>query len=211
MPDWNALAQAIIEGQKDKAVAITEEALGEGCEAKGVLDNGLVPGMSVVGEKFKANEFYIPEVLLAARAMKSAMEILRPLLASSHVEPRGRAVAGTVRGDLHDIGKNLVVMMLEGAGFAVTDLGVDCSPEKFVEAAQQSNANVVCLSALLTTTMPAMKDTIEAFKGAGLRDSVKIMIGGAPITQQFADSIGADGYAPDAASAVDKAKELLGV
>jgi 5-methyltetrahydrofolate--homocysteine methyltransferase len=211
MPDWNALAQAIIEGQRDKAVVITQEALGEGCEAKGVLDNGLVPGMSVVGEKFKANEFYIPEVLLAARAMKSAMEILRPLLASSHVEPRGRAVAGTVRGDLHDIGKNLVVMMLEGAGFAVTDLGVDCSPEKFVEAAQQSNANVVCLSALLTTTMPAMKDTIEAFKGAGLRDTVKIMIGGAPITQQFADSIGADGYAPDAASAVDKAKELLGV
>ncbi len=209
MPDWNALAQAIIEGQRDKAVALTQEALAEGCEAKGVLDNGLVPGMSVVGEKFKANEFYIPEVLLAARTMKSAMEILRPLLASSHVEPRARAVAGTVRGDLHDIGKNLVVMMLEGAGFAVTDLGVDCSPEKFVEAAQQSNANVVCLSALLTTTMPAMKDTIEAFKNAGLRDAVKIMVGGAPITQQYADSIGADGYAPDAASAVDKAKELL--
>jgi 5-methyltetrahydrofolate--homocysteine methyltransferase len=211
MPDWNALAQAIIEGQRDKATALTQKALEEGCDAKMVLDNGLVPGMSVVGEKFKANEFYIPEVLLAARAMKSAMEILRPLLASSHVEPRGRAVAGTVRGDLHDIGKNLVVMMLEGAGFQVADLGVDCSPEKFVEAAQQNNARLVCLSALLTTTMPAMKDTIEAFKGAGLRDTVKIMVGGAPITQQYADSIGADGYAPDAASAVDKAKELLGV
>ncbi|MCS6860874.1 MAG: corrinoid protein [Abditibacteriales bacterium] len=210
MPDWNALAQAIIEGQRDKAVALTQAALREGCTAKEVLDNGLVPGMSVVGEKFKANEFYIPEVLLAARAMKSAMEILRPLLAASNVEPRGRAIAGTVRGDLHDIGKNLVVMMLEGAGFQVTDLGVDCSPDKFVEAAQQHRAKLVCLSALLTTTMPAMKDTIEAFKNAGLRDAVKIMVGGAPLTQQYADSIGADGYAPDAASAVDKAKELLG-
>jgi 5-methyltetrahydrofolate--homocysteine methyltransferase len=209
MPDWNVLAQAIIEGQRDKAAALTQEALGEGCEAKGVLDNGLVPGMSVVGEKFKTNEFYIPEVLLAARAMKSAMEILRPLLASSHVEPRGRIIAGTVRGDLHDIGKNLVAMMMEGAGFQVIDLGVDCAPEKFIEAAQQSNADIVCLSALLTTTMPAMKDTIEAFKGAGLRDKVRIMIGGAPITQQFADAIGADGYAADAASAVDKVKELL--
>ncbi|MGD9519742.1 MAG: corrinoid protein [Armatimonadota bacterium] len=210
MADLNALAEAIISGNQAEAVRLTQEAINEGVAPGAILNEGLVAGMSVVGAKFKANEFYVPEVLIAARAMKSAMELLRPLLASSGVQPKGKVAIGTVRGDLHDIGKNLVAMMLEGGGYEVIDLGVDVSPEKFVEAVQTQDVKLVGLSALLTTTMPAMKDTIEALKEAGVRDKVGVLIGGAPVTQDYADEIGADAYAPDAASAVDKANELVG-
>jgi 5-methyltetrahydrofolate--homocysteine methyltransferase len=163
----------------------------------------------VVGEKFKNGEYFVPEVLVAARAMKAAMELLRPLLAASDVEPIGTVVIGTVRGDLHDIGKNLVAMMLEGAGFRVVDLGVDVPAEKFIEAAREHNAEIVGMSALLTTTMTYMPEVIKALEAEGIRNRVKVIVGGAPVTQEWADQIGADGYAPDAASAVDKCKELL--
>ena len=208
MADLQALAQAIINGKAPDAKAITESALAEGTNPGDVLNNGLVAGMNVVGEKFKNNEFYVPEVLIAARAMKAAMELLRPQLAKSGVAPAGRVAIGTVRGDLHDIGKNLVAMMLEGAGFEINDLNVDVKPEQFVDAVR-NGADIIAMSALLTTTMPAMKDTIEALKSEGVRDRARVMIGGAPVTQNYCDEIGADGYAPDAASAVDKAKELL--
>ena len=210
MADLEGLAQAIINGKAPDAKDFTEKALAEGVPAGDILNNGLVAGMNVVGTKFKNNEFYVPEVLIAARAMKAAMALLRPQLASSGVEPKGRVAIGTVRGDLHDIGKNLVAMMLEGAGFEINDLGVDVKPEQFVEAVR-NGAGVVALSALLTTTMPAMKDTIEALKVENVRGQAKVMIGGAPVTQNYSDEIGADGYSPDAASAVDKAKELLNV
>ncbi|MCD6508204.1 corrinoid protein [Candidatus Poribacteria bacterium] len=211
MADLNALAEAIINGRKEEAEQITKQALDEGLSPAEVLNKGLIKGMSVVGEKFKNNEFYVPEVLIAARAMKSAIEILRPLLSESGVEPVGKVAIGTVKGDLHDIGKNLVAMMLEGGGFQVIDLGIDVGPEKFIQAVSDQEVQIVAMSALLTTTMPSMKVTIDALKEAGLRDKVKILIGGAPVTQAYADEIGADGYARDAASAVDKAKELLGV
>lgn len=209
MADLEGLAQAIIAGKKDQAEALTKAAIDEGVAPGQILNGGLVAGMSVVGQKFKANEFYVPEVLIAARAMKSAMEHLRPLLASSGTQPVARVAIGTVKGDLHDIGKNLVGMMLEGAGFEIMDLGVDVKPEKFVEVLQGNNTNILALSALLTTTMTAMKETIDALKSAGVRNNVKILIGGAPVTQNFADEIGADGYAPDAASAVDAARALV--
>lgn len=210
MADLQALAQAIINGKAPDAKAITEQALSEGVAPGDVLNDGLVAGMNVVGAKFKNNEFYVPEVLIAARAMKMAMEVLRPQLASSGVQAKGVVAIGTVKGDLHDIGKNLVAMMLEGAGFEIMDLGVDVAPEKFVQAVKDG-AGVVALSALLTTTMPAMKDTIEALKAEGIRDKAVVVIGGAPVTQNYSDEIGADGYSPDAASAVDKVKELLNV
>ncbi|MHB0913284.1 MAG: corrinoid protein [Armatimonadota bacterium] len=209
MFDYGELSTALINGKAPVVRELTEKALGAGETPQNVLNNGLVAGMSVVGEKFKNNEFYVPEVLIAARAMKSAMEVLRPKLAETGVQPVAVVAIGTVSGDLHDIGKNLVAMMMEGAGFEVLDLGVDVKPEKFVEAVKESGAKVLCLSALLTTTMPAMKETISALQDAGVRSGVNIMIGGAPVTQNYADEIGADGYAPDAASAVDKAKELL--
>lgn len=210
MADLQALAQAIINGKAPEAKALTESALAEGVSPADILSQGLIAGMNVVGEKFKNNEFYVPEVLIAARAMKTAMEVLRPQLAKSGVQPVGKVAIGTVRGDLHDIGKNLVAMMLEGAGFEIKDLGVDVKPERFVEVAKEG-VDIVAMSALLTTTMPAMKDTIEALEAEGVRDKVRVMIGGAPVTQNYCDEIGADGYAPDAASAVDKAKELLNV
>jgi 5-methyltetrahydrofolate--homocysteine methyltransferase len=174
-----------------------------------VLNKGLIAGMSVVGRRFKANEVYVPEVLIAARAMKGGMEILQPALIKAGIEPLGTVVLGTVKGDLHDIGKNLVNMMLTGGGLKVVDIGVDAPAEKFIEACKASNAKVCAMSALLTTTMPQMTDVIKALKASGVQ--VKTLIGGAPVTQSFADEIGADGYAPDAASAVDAAKELLGV
>ncbi|MBI2843588.1 MAG: corrinoid protein [Armatimonadetes bacterium] len=209
MADLEALAQAIIGGKKDQAEAHTRQAIDEGMPPGDILNGGLVAGMNVVGQKFKANEFYVPEVLIAARAMKAAMEHLRPLLAESGTQPVARVSIGTVKGDLHDIGKNLVAMMLEGAGFEIQDLGVDVKPEKIVEIVQNNNANILALSALLTTTMPAMKETIDALTAAGLRDKVRVMIGGAPVTQNYADEIGADGYAPDAASAVECAHSLI--
>lgn len=211
MFNYEELAEALIGGKAPQVRELTEKALAEGEKPQDVLNKGLVAGMSVVGAKFKANEFYVPEVLIAARAMKNGMEVLRPKLVETGVEPVAKVAIGTVQGDLHDIGKNLVAMMMEGAGFEIIDLGVDVRPEKFVESVKERNAGLICLSALLTTTMPAMKDTIQALQDAGMRGSVSVMIGGAPVTQNYADEIGADGYAPDAASAVDKAKELLKV
>lgn len=207
MADLQALANAIIKGDQNTAVEFTKAALSKGATAKSILDEGLIAGMDVIGARFKKNEVYIPEVLIAARAMKMAMEVLEPELAKEGVEPVGKLIIGTVQGDLHDIGKNLVAMMLKGAGFEVIDLGVDIGPEKFVEQAKASGAELIGMSALLTTTMPAMEKTIAALKAAGV--SAKIMIGGAPVTQNYADKVGAHGYAADAASAVDTAKALV--
>jgi 5-methyltetrahydrofolate--homocysteine methyltransferase len=207
MADLKALADAVIKGDQSSAVDITKAALEEGTPAKSVLNDGLIAGMDVVGARFKKNEVYIPEVLIAARAMKMAMEILEPELVKAGVEPIGKCIIGTVQGDLHDIGKNLVAMMLKGAGFQVIDLGVDVSPDKFVDQVKAQAVQVVGMSALLTTTMPGMEKSIKALKDAGI--SAKIMIGGAPVTQGYADKIGADGYAADAASAVDIAKSLV--
>jgi len=207
MADLKALADAVINGDQNTALELTKAALEEGTAAKDVLDNGLIAGMDTVGALFKKNEIYIPEVLIAARAMKMAMEVLEPELVKAGVEPVGKLLIGTVQGDLHDIGKNLVAMMLKGAGFKVIDLGVDVGPEKFVEQVKAANAQLIGMSALLTTTMPGMEKTIKALKDAGI--PVKVMIGGAPVTQDYADKIGADGYAPDAASAVDLAKSLV--
>jgi 5-methyltetrahydrofolate--homocysteine methyltransferase len=207
MADLKALADAIIKGDQNAAVDITKAALDEGTSAESVLNDGLIAGMDVVGASFKKNEIYIPEVLIAARAMKMAMEILEPELVKAGVKPVGRFLIGTVQGDLHDIGKNLVAMMLKGAGFEVVDLGVDVGPEKFVEQAKATGVQVIGLSALLTTTMPSMEKTLKALKDAGV--SAKVVIGGAPVTQGYADKIGADGYSPDAASAVDIAKSLV--
>jgi len=207
MADLKALADAIIKGDQNAAVEITKAALQEGTTAKSVLDEGLIAGMDVVGGRFKKNEIYIPEVLIAARAMKMSMEILEPELVKAGVKPVGKFLIGTVQGDLHDIGKNLVAMMLKGAGFEVIDLGVDVGPEKFVEQAGSTGVQLIGMSALLTTTMPGMEKTIKALKDAGI--SARVMIGGAPVTQGYADKIGADGYTPDAASAVDLAKTLV--
>ena len=209
MADLKALAEAIISGNQQEAVRLTQQALDENVPADAILNDGLVAGMSVVGAKFKANEFYVPEVLIAARAMKSAMELLRPVLVETGVEPRGTVVIGTVRGDLHDIGKNLVAMMLEGAGFEVIDLGTDVSPERFVAAVRQYQPQIIGMSALLTTTMPAMAATTQALREAGLREQVKVMVGGAPVTEEYAQRIGADGFARDAASAVRLARSLV--
>jgi 5-methyltetrahydrofolate--homocysteine methyltransferase len=207
MADLKALADAVIKGDQSAAVEITKAALEEGTPAKSVLNDGLIAGMDVIGGRFKKNEVYIPEVLIAARAMKMAMEFLEPELVKAGVKPIGKCLIGTVQGDLHDIGKNLVAMMLKGAGFEVIDLGVDVNPEKFVEEVKAQSVQVVGMSALLTTTMPGMEKAIKAIKDAGV--SAKIMIGGAPVTQGYADKIGADGYAADAASAVDVAKSLV--
>ena len=207
MADLQGIADAIIKGDRDTTSAKVEEAIKEKVPAGQILNQGLMAGMGIIGERFKKNEVYVPEVLIAARAMKAGMELLQPLLSEAGIEPVGRVVLGTVKGDLHDIGKNLVRMMLQGGGFEVIDCGIDVSPEKYVEAIKKSGAKVLALSALLTTTMPQMAEVIKALKEAGISD-VKIMIGGAPVTQAYADEIGADGYAPDAASAVDTAKEL---
>jgi len=207
MADLTALSEAIIKGDQATAVSVTQQALEEGMAPETVLNEGLIAGMNVIGKRFKANEVYIPEVLIAARAMKSAMEVLEPKLVEAGVEPVGKAIMGTVQGDLHDIGKNLVVMMLKGAGFDVVDMGVDVSPDRFVEQIKETGAQIVGLSALLTTTMPAMEKTVRAIREAGL--AAKVIIGGAPVTQNFADKIGADGYSADAATAVDVAKSLL--
>jgi 5-methyltetrahydrofolate--homocysteine methyltransferase len=205
--DMKSLQEMIAKGNRVEAVKLTKAALEAGMKPQDVVDGGLVPGMSIIGEKFKRNEAFVPEMLIAARAMKESMAVLEPLLAKAGIKPKYTAVIGTVQGDLHDIGKNLVAMMWKGANIGVVDLGTNVSAEKFVEAARTNNANVIGLSALLTTTMPSMKDTIAAVKKAGLK--TKVLIGGAPITQQFATEIGADGCAPDAASAVDVAMKLL--
>ena len=209
MADLEALAEALIRGDRDKVVDLTKEALSEGVGPKEILENGLIAGMSVVGRRFKANEVYVPEVLIAARAMHGGMDVLQPELVKAGVEPIGTVVLGTVKGDLHDIGKNLVSMMLTGGGLKVIDIGIDASPEQFVEACQSADVQVCAMSALLTTTMPQMAGIVKALKDAGVQ--VKTIIGGAPVTQSYADEIGADGYAADAASAVDVTKELMGV
>jgi 5-methyltetrahydrofolate--homocysteine methyltransferase len=207
MADLKALAEAVIRGDQTTAVNVTKAALQDKMAPKEILDQGLIAGMDVVGARFKNNEIYIPEVLIAARAMKMAMEVLEPELARAGVQPIGKFLIGTVQGDLHDIGKNLVAMMMKGAGFEVIDLGVDVSPDKFTAEAKAKGVNLIGMSALLTTTMPGMEKTIKALKQAGV--TAKVMIGGAPVTQSFAEKIGANGYAPDAASAVDTAKKLV--
>jgi 5-methyltetrahydrofolate--homocysteine methyltransferase len=209
MPDLEKLNEALIQGDWKTAAAVTQAALAEGVAPLTIVTGHLVPAMDEVGRLFDCEEYFVPEMLLSARAMKAAMEIIRPLLTESGVEPIGRVVIGTVKGDLHDIGKNLVAAMLEGGGFEVIDLGADVAPELFIEAASTRHANLVALSALLTVTMPSMKTTIDAFRAAGVRERVKIIVGGAPVTQQYADSIGADGYSDSAGSAVALARRLV--
>jgi 5-methyltetrahydrofolate--homocysteine methyltransferase len=202
------IRQAVIDGQAKVVVPKVEQALGEGMAAETILNEGLISAMAEVGQLFEDGEFFVPEMLIAARAMSAALDILKPKLVEQGVDPIGRVAIGTVKGDLHDIGKSLVAMMLEGAGFEIMDLGVDVSPEKFVEAIQHG-AQIVAMSALLTTTMPNMKTTIEAINAAGLRETTIVLVGGAPVTDAYAKEIGADGYAPDASAAVRKAKELI--
>ncbi len=209
MADLQAMSEAVERGDMQAAVETVRQALEEGVSPETILNEGLIAGMTRLGVRFRKGEVFIPEVLIAARAMNAAMEVLEPKLVETGVEPRGKVVIGTVKQDLHDIGKNLVAMMLKGGGFQVTDLGVDVPPERFVEAVKENRPQIVALSALLTTTMPNMKEVVEALKAAGLSD-VKVMVGGAPVTQEFADQIGADGYAPDAGSAVDLAQRLVG-
>jgi 5-methyltetrahydrofolate--homocysteine methyltransferase len=199
----------VVHGKASQVKDLVQKAIDEGMEVEKVLNEGLIAGMDIVGKKFQANEFYVPEMLIAARAMKAGLGILRPLLADKGVKPIGTVILGTARGDLHDIGKNLVGMMLEGAGFEIVDLGVDIAPEKFIETAKEKKANIIGVSALLTTTMVGMKNVVQTLKESDFNGKVKVMVGGAPVTQSYADEIEADAYAPDAASAVDKAKELL--
>ncbi len=210
-PKMQAIAAALIDGDHETVNQLTREALDEGTEALEVMDYGLIAGMGIVGIKFRENMIFVPEVLACARAMKAGMAHIDPILSASGIEPVGKVVMGTVKGDLHDIGKNLCIMMLRGSGFEVIDLGVDTSPERFMEAVEQNESPLLGMSALLTTTMPNMGKTIEAFIDADLRDQVKIMVGGAPVTQDFADEMGADGYGKDAMACVAVAKRLMGV
>ena len=205
------IRDTLVVGNAPKIKELTQKALSEGISALDILNDGLVKGMQIVSDKWKAGEYYIPNVLIAARAMKGGMEIIKPKLIEGNYKAKGVAVAGTVKGDLHDIGKNLVVMMMEGAGFEVVDLGTDVPAEKFVQAAREKNADIIMMSALLTTTMLAMKDVVKALRESDLKGKVKTMVGGAPVTQKFAEEIGADGYAADGSSAVEKAKGLLGI
>ena len=207
MPDYEVLKTAMKSGKKNDVCKLVEEMLAAGAPAQEILNDGLLAAMGEVGQRFKRNEVFVPEVLVAARAMKAGTEILKPHLTKDGVQAVANAVVGTVKGDLHDIGKNLVIMMLEGAGFAVVDAGVDVAPDRFVTLAKEHNAKVVGLSALLTTTMPGMKGAVDALRESGL--PVKVMIGGAPVTQAYCDEIGADGYSVDAASAADLAKRLI--
>jgi 5-methyltetrahydrofolate--homocysteine methyltransferase len=208
--DLKPVYEAVINGNQNAVAEGVQAALDEGMAPSEILFDYLIPAMTEVGERFERNEFFVPEMLIAARAMQAGLGLIKPLLAETGVEPIGKVALGTVKGDLHDIGKNLVSMMMEGAGFEVIDLGVDTTADKFVEAAKEG-ADVIAMSALLTTTMPSMKTTVDALVEAGLRDKVKVLIGGAPVTQAYCDQIGADGYAPDASSAARKAKALLGV
>ena len=205
------ITENLIKGKAKDVKELVAKAVAEKVKPADILNKGLLAGMSIIGERYKKNEVYVPEVLIAARAMKAGMEQLKPLLAAAGHKPIGTVVVGTVKGDLHDIGKNLVCMMLEGAGFKVVDAGINVEPDKMVQLAKENNANLIGASALLTTTMTNMKSVVEAVKAAGMAGKVKVMIGGAPVTQAFADEIGADGYAPDAASAADLAKKLSGV
>ncbi len=207
--DFNDLAQMVISGDNKGAESWTQEALDSGVEPAAIIDSGLIPGMEEVGRRFKNAEYHMPEVLISARAMKASLALVRPLVTDSGIEPKGRVAIGTVRGDLHDIGKNLVGMMLEGAGYEVNDLGANVAPEAFVDAVENGGADLIGLSALLTTTMPMMNSTIEALNQAEVRSQVGVMIGGAPVNQAYADQVGADGYAPDSATAVEVADALM--
>lgn len=205
---YGKMSELLISGGIEEIKKLTQQALDEGLEASEVLSKGLLPGMDIVGQRFKACEMFIPEVLRSAKTMHAAMEILRPLLSDAEAAGAGTVIVGTVEGDLHDIGKNLVGMMLEGAGFKVVDLGTDVKPQDFVEAAKEHKPNILGMSALLTTTMPKMGETVNALKEAGIRDQIKVMAGGAPVTQDFVDEIGADAYGSNATAAVEKAKAL---
>jgi 5-methyltetrahydrofolate--homocysteine methyltransferase len=210
MADLTQLYDAIVQGNAPQARSFTEQALKQGTDPQELLRTAMIPAMDEVGRLFEQNEYFVPELLIAARAMKGSLELIRPLLTARGTEPIGRVAIGTVKGDLHDIGKNIVAAMLEGGGFEIIDLGVDVSPEKFITAVKEKRANIVALSALLTTTMPSMKNTIEALNQAGERQKVKVMIGGAPVTQKYADEIGADGYSDNAGAAVTLARRLVG-
>jgi 5-methyltetrahydrofolate--homocysteine methyltransferase len=211
MHDFSKLQEAVLAGNSAAAVAAARQALSAGADPLDLVLHGISPAMAEVGRLFEAGDYFVPELLISARATKEVFVLIRPLLAKQGAQPTGRVVLGTVQGDLHDIGKNLVAALLEGGGFEVIDLGVSVSPEKFIAAVADKKAQIVGLSALLTTTLPAMKTTLDAFRSAGLRDRVKVMIGGAPVTQSFADTIGADGYGENAASAVQLARRLVGV
>ena len=208
MIDLNQIKENVIKGEVDEVKKLVQQALDEGQNAKRILDEALLSGIKIVGDKYESGEFFLPEMVIAASAMKEGLKILSPLLKQEEMAATGKGVLGTAKGDIHDIGKTIVGTMMEGAGFIITDLGVDVPQEKFVRAAKENNADIVGISALLTTTMMGMKDVIQAIRKAGLK--TKVMVGGASVTQEFADSIGADGYAPDAPSAVQKAKQLLG-
>jgi 5-methyltetrahydrofolate--homocysteine methyltransferase len=208
MFDAKSVIAALIDGDEGKLAELVREALARGVSAKQILNEGLMSGMDIIGEKMEHEDMFIPEVLKSARAMSSVVKTLTPLLAEGEIKVAGKVVIGTVKGDLHDIGKNLVAMMLESAGFQVYNLGVDITPDRFLAELKTREANLLCLSALLTTTMPMMKRTIDAVAASGLRDQVKILVGGAPVTEKFANDIGADGYAPDAGSAVKVAKAI---
>lgn len=205
----NEISELLQKGRAPKVKELVQQALDEGIDPKKILDEGLLSGMSIIGGKFKKNEVFVPEVLIAARAMNAGMDILEPVLVSVGNKALGKVVIGTVKGDLHDIGKNLVGMMIKGAGLDVVDVGVDVSPEKFIDRAEEEGADIICMSALLTTTMPSMKAVIEELESRGLRDKYLIMIGGAPVTDEYAKQIGADWYTADAATAAEKAKELV--
>ena len=209
MADFEKCSAALQKGQAKEVVAIVEEAIAEGIDAKTILEEGLMSGMSIIGVKFKNNEVFVPEVLIAARAMNMGAALLKPLLMEAGVKAKGKAVLGTVKGDLHDIGKNLVRMMMEGKGIEVIDVGVDVSPEKYIATAKEESANLICCSALLTTTMTQMESVVKGFSDEGIRDDVTIMIGGAPVTQNYCDSIGADIYTADAATAAEVASDLF--
>ena len=210
-PKMHDVAYALIVGDNHEVDRLTRQALDDGFSASTVMDDGLIAGMAIVGIKFRDNVIFVPEVLISARAMKAGMAHIEPILSESGIEPVGTVIMGTVKGDLHDIGKNLCIMMLRGAGFVVHDLGVDTKPEEFIDAVLEHEAGVLGMSALLTTTMPNMGRTIEAFEDEGMREQVKIMVGGAPVTQEFAEDMGADGYGENAIACVDMAKELSGV
>jgi corrinoid protein of di/trimethylamine methyltransferase len=211
MPDLKRLYEAIVNGDHKTSAAITREAIDTGTGAMELVSRYLVPAMDEVGRRFECEDYFVPELLLSARAMKSALELLRPLLAAGGARPAGRVVIGTVKGDLHDIGKNIVAAMLEGGGFEVIDLGADVPPQKFVETVKERGPHLVCLSALLTVTMPSMKTTIDALREAGVRDAVKVLVGGAPVTPEFARQVGADGYGENATAAVALARKLVPV
>ena len=210
MADFEEMANKVISGDVDVVTELTKKAVDEGEKPLDIINKGLMKGMNVVGERFKAGDMFIPEVLMSAKAMGAGMEIVKPLFVGGEVPSQGKVVLGTVKGDLHDIGKRLVGMIMESGGMVVEDLGIDVSPEKFAEAVKEKKPDVVGMSALLTTTMLAMKDTIEVLEEEGLRDSVKVIIGGAPVTSDFAEEIGADGWAPDAITAKDLAMQLIG-